>query len=1180
MARDNNRSPSPAGSSYSKRSGRRDDDRQRSYRRRSRSRSLDRRDRDTRRRRDRSYDRRDDGNSYRPGRRDRSRERRRSRTRSPVKDRGDRDRRRDRDRDRDRDRIYNRRRDESRDRHRARRDDSPPRRKGRPNTPQKEKEDPAKAAEIAAAKEQAEKERQKAERLAKLEAWKAKQAAERKRKEEEAAKGGGAQGTRALLAEMDKKEAGVASPSAESAMSPALPSGSASPAPYAGKFDPKAIARKAAGGANNSNRLGDVNVPHKSKGTFIADLKPDAAKANGYSHPTIPPSLRRLKAGEKVSGFELGAKPGPDNEKIGNKTALDFDEEETTRKKLEKLPQFDLTDAAYANTADIDGDEDDDVEMGEAETEEEAAAAARIAAEKRDERLQHEIEAEAEAAKRNGEFPQTVEPGTSAEKTEGAADDEVDPLDAFMATLGQDDQQTQTKTKKSKLEPEAMFNDEDMMDAVDEGAEDILALTKKKKKEIPTIKDTSWQDEPFRKNFYREPQELAEMTDAQVAQLRHDLDGIATKPSNTPKPANKWGYCALGAQVLDVIQALGFEKPTPIQAQAMPIIMSGYDMVGVAKTGSGKTLAYLLPMFRHINDQRPLSKLEGPIGLVLTPTRELATQVHRECKPFLKALQLRAVCAYGGAPIRDQIDQLKAGAEICVCTPGRMIDLLTANAGRVTNLRRVTYVVLDEADRMFDMGFAPQVRMILAAIRPNRQTVMFSATYQGKLDGTAREILSKDGSIQVLIGGKNVVPPEITQIVEVRDASTKFRRLLELLGELYSTDEDARTLVFVERKEAADVLFKELLNKGYPCQPIHGDKEQIERDQTIADFKSGALPILIATSVAARGLDVKQLKLVVNFDCPSHTEDYVHRAGRTGRAGNKGTAVTFITPEEERFAFGIIIALKESKVEPPKALARLSNKFNKKYKEGEVFRAAGGFGGKGLQHLTAEREASRKQTKAAYKQAGGGGDEDDEDEEEEVEESPKKPEKEFEIKSTAGPSAPPGPSASAPPAKELDFEGNNIVVHKTERPAAGQSPTNPLDRVRAAVANIDNRLTQKGQLRHGQPIDNKGPDAGAFHATLEINDYPQKARWAVTNRTNVAKILEATGTSITTKGSYHDPTSKNPPPAEPKLYILVEGDTEIQVRQAMTELYRYLREATIAAADIETKNPSGRYSVV
>lgn len=283
----------------------------------------------------------------------------------------------------------------------------------------------------------------------------------------------------------------------------------------------------------------------------------------------------------------------------------------------------------------------------------------------------------------------------------------------------------------------------------------------------------------------------------------------------------------------------------------------------------------------------------------------------------------QAVCAYGGSPIKDQIAELKKGAEIIVCTPGRMIDLLTANSGRVTNLKRVTYVVLDEADRMFDMGFEPQVMKIINNTRPDRQTVLFSATFPKQMDSLARKILRKP--LEITVGGRSVVAAEIEQIVEVRVEDTKFNRLLEILGQMYNEDPECRTLIFVDRQEAADNLLRELMRKGYLCMSLHGGKDQVDRDQTIADFKSGVVPIVIATSVAARGLDVKQLRLVINHDAPNHMEDYVHRAGRTGRAGNKGTCVTFITPEQDRYSVDIHRALKASNAQIPQELEDLAN---------------------------------------------------------------------------------------------------------------------------------------------------------------------------------------------------------------------------------------------------------------
>ena len=524
-------------------------------------------------------------------------------------------------------------------------------------------------------------------------------------------------------------------------------------------------------------------------------------------------------------------------------------------------------------------------------------------------------------------------------------------------------------------------------------------------------------------------------------------------------------------------------------------------------------------------------------------------------------------------------------------TPGRFIDLLAANSGRVTNLRRVTYVVLDEADRMFDMGFEPQVMKILGNIRPDRQTVLFSATFPRTMEALARKTLEKP--VEIVVGGRSVVAPEITQIVEVRSEESKFLRLLELLGNLYHEEknEDDRALIFVERQESADGLLKDLMRKGYPCMSIHGGKDQIDRDSTIEDFKAGVVPIMIATSVAARGLDVKQLKLVVNYDTPNHLEDYVHRAGRTGRAGNTGTAVTFITEEQGRYAGNIAKALKESGQEVPEELQKLVESFKEKVESGKEKYSGSGFSGKGLERLDQERDAARNRERKTYK-TGEEGEDDDK------EENKKDKDDDLVLKaaSTVQPASAPAPLPGVP--KGIDLDGK-IVVHRTEVPAASTSK-NPLDKVSQAVANIHSRLNQQNIMRSGVPIDNKGPDAGAFHATLEINDFPrkcplcflntlsirltfstEKARWAVTNRTNVAKILEATGTSITTKGSFYA-AGKEPQAGEnPKLYILVEGDTEVVVTNAMRELMRLLKEGTIAAADSDARAPaSGRYNVI
>lgn len=743
-------------------------------------------------------------------------------------------------------------------------------------------------------------------------------------------------------------------------------------------------------------------------------------------------------------------------------------------------------------------DDDDDVDMQEGGTEEENAAAARAAAERREERLQSEAvrsESNGQGPELNGDVEmddasnQPGEPAAMEVDAQQEQEEEVDPLDAFMSELadsGPQKKPTGAKFSKAKeQEPETIFADEYDMTAVGDGdADDFLAIANKakKKKDIPVVHHAKVEYEPFRKKFYTEPSDLAQMSEEDAANLRLELDGIKVRGVEVPKPVQKWSQCGLGVQTLDVVDKLGYESLTSIQSQAIPAIMSGRDVIGVAKTGSGKTIAFLIPMFRHIKDQRPLENMEGPVGLVMTPTRELATQIHKDCKPFLKALGLRAVCAYGGAPIKDQIADLKRGAEIIVCTPGRMIDLLAANAGRVTNLRRVSYVVLDEADRMFDMGFEPQVMKIMANIRPDRQTVLFSATFPRNMEALARKTLTKP--VEIVVGGKSVVAPEIQQIVEVRDDDKKFVRLLELLGNLYDEEEneDARALIFVDRQEAADTLLRELMRKGYPCMSIHGGKDQVDRDSTIEDFKAGVFPVLVATSVAARGLDVKQLKLVVNYDAPNHLEDYVHRAGRTGRAGNTGTAVTFLTGDQERYSVDIAKALKQSGQQVPEDVQKMVDSFLEKVRAGKEKTSTSGFGGKGLERLDQERDAARTRERRTYKTGDEG------EEEDEKEEKNEKAEEKFNKVVSSVQSAA-APALSGVP-KGIDLDGK-ITVHRTEKDPASTSK-NPLDKVGSAVAGINARLSRAGVMRSGVPIDNRGPDAGAFHATLEINDFPRK----------------------------------------------------------------------------------------
>ncbi|KAJ3851447.1 P-loop containing nucleoside triphosphate hydrolase protein [Lentinula lateritia] len=801
-------------------------------------------------------------------------------------------------------------------------------------------------------------------------------------------------------------------------------------------------------------------------------------------------------------------------------------------------------------------------------------------------------------------------------------EDEADPLDAFMSGVKEEVKKVNLEDMKKAVSSNGRLSrrmdqadDEDdnvvegpgpdELDTTELNPEDILALAAKKakKKDLAAVDHSRVKYESFRKEFYVPPPDIAAMTEEEADLLRLELDSIKIRGLDCPKPVVKWSHYGLPANCLDVIKKLNYTAPTSIQAQAIPAIMSGRDVIGVAKTGSGKTIAFLLPLFRHIKDQRPLEQMEGPIAIVMTPTRELAVQIHRECKPFLKVMNLRAVCAYGGSPIKDQIAELKKGAEIIVCTPGRMIDLLTANSGRVTNLKRVTYVVLDEADRMFDMGFEPQVMKIINNVRPDRQTVLFSATFPKQMDSLARKILRKP--LEITVGGRSVVAAEIEQIVEVRAEDTKFTRLLEILGQMYNEDPECRTLVFVDRQEAADNLLRELMRKGYLCMSLHGGKDQVDRDSTIADFKAGVVPIVIATSVAARGLDVKQLKLVINYDAPNHMEDYVHRAGRTGRAGNKGTCVTFITPEQDRYSVDIYRALKASNATVPKDLEELANGFLDKLKTGKAQAAGSGFGGKGLDRLDKERDAKEKAERKAYGEpeeekpavtedaaAGGAATNAAADDmtfgnfKVEIKRGPA-PDSSKGLLGVAGAAA-----AARKLAHAKEEEKIQAQMRAAEEAAARAGKDSPAHKqALSVVAKLNaqlraSKLVLQSQLafeQQGGVVDKKNnPDSTDFHAIIPINDYPQKARWRVTNKETMVQLIDMTGASVTNKGIYYDQGKEPPLDGPPKLHLLVESNEEYRVEQAVREIKRLLIEASAAALQAEMRNPTatGRYSVL
>jgi ATP-dependent RNA helicase RhlE len=346
-------------------------------------------------------------------------------------------------------------------------------------------------------------------------------------------------------------------------------------------------------------------------------------------------------------------------------------------------------------------------------------------------------------------------------------------------------------------------------------------------------------------------------------------------------------------ELLKAIHETGYTEPTPIQAQAIPIVLQGLDVMGGAQTGTGKTAGFTLPMLQRLarHASTSPSPARHPVrALIMAPTRELAMQVHESVKTYSKYVPLRSVCLYGGVDIKPQIAELKEGREIVVATPGRLLDHVQQKSVHFT---QVELVVLDEADRMLDMGFIPDIKRILALLPQARQSLLFSATFSDEIKKLADVMLKSPQLIEV--ARRNMVSETIRHRLHMVGADHKRHLLLHLLNE----SNLSQVLVFVGTKFGASRLSVWLERQGVNATAIHGDKSQQQRTEALEAFKSGTVRVLIATDVAARGLDIDDLPHVINYELPHVAEDYVHRIGRTGRAGKSGDATSLVSPEEK-----------------------------------------------------------------------------------------------------------------------------------------------------------------------------------------------------------------------------------------------------------------------------------------
>ncbi|WP_111977184.1 DEAD/DEAH box helicase [Algibacillus agarilyticus] len=377
----------------------------------------------------------------------------------------------------------------------------------------------------------------------------------------------------------------------------------------------------------------------------------------------------------------------------------------------------------------------------------------------------------------------------------------------------------------------------------------------------------------------------------------------------------------LSAELLQAVKACGYQNLTPIQQKAIPLIRKGHDLLASAQTGTGKTAAYSLPLIDLINQNRGAENTVK--ALILTPTRELAQQVKANIESYIQFLPLTCGVVFGGGAMPSQTKMLQRGVDILVATPGRLLEHTNL---RNVQLKTVKYLVLDEADRMLDMGFLSDIERLLPMLNPTLQTMMFSATFSNNVKTLANQILKNPISADV--AKQNTTSGKVKQSVYLVSEDRKR----ELLSEIIGVNNWQQVLVFAGTKESANILAKELKLDGIKAAICHGDKSQGARNKALSDFVEGKVRVMVATDVAARGIDIPDLPYVVNFHLPFLAEDYVHRVGRTGRAGKNGTAISLVSPKDEKFLSNIeaLIERKFERIVLPGYEIRESNSDHKK----------------------------------------------------------------------------------------------------------------------------------------------------------------------------------------------------------------------------------------------------------
>lgn len=718
---------------------------------------------------------------------------------------------------------------------------------------------------------------------------------------------------------------------------------------------------------------------------------------------------------------------------------------------------------------------------------------------------------------------------------------------------------------------------DDEADAVDDVAMKLKIPeadkeSKSKIKKMHYVNHSLIDYKPIQKDFYIAPSDVASLTEDELKKLYRELDGAQVRGKNCPRPMKTWVGIGLKNEIVQLLHQKGFTSPFAMQSLAMPVLMAGRDLLSIAKTGSGKTLSYALPLIRHVVNQPRPGKKRGPLALVLLPTQILAQQVFDVIKDFAIASGLKVVAAYGGVDLQSNIKQCIEGCDIMVATPGRLLDLCTSGSKGVVNLPDCSFVVIDEADRMFDAGFREHVTAFLKNCRPDKQLAFVSATMCKEVKVIIKSLLSPD-FIELSTGGKPAPSTNVSQqfyffdqeVYEADPSKQKMDKRLVRLAEILSDEWTSHVesnpnadnaaspfvpplfLIFVDRKTDCDDLAVKLQQMGFRDKVgvLNSDYDAEEQHVIITRFNPQDRPILIATGSAERGLDVFGLDIVINYWMPDHYEAYVHRVGRTGRAGKRGRAFSFfIKGKDDPLADQLIEGLERTNNTVPEALIEAHLAHRERVKNGEYTGPSNykkGFGSAKTFSFSSKHE--KQQFRDSLKACGMGdylsSDDSDsaEDSDAEVNTKFNDPDIVDVSDNNEGSSS---ASANGP-------ASNALVEYKGGALTLSSANTAAIEAAKNFAAMTTAMHENATQVRY-------------FQSDYVINNLPQYERYAVMGSKFLEELQERTNTTITKKGEYIDKRmsrgQKIAAGVKP-LYLEVRGET----RESITKVFRAFEEA-------------------